>query len=181
MSGSGLVDLSPGAAAQLGIAGQQHAAVRVRRVNPPEVERAMLRTGNTAPLRIDTPKSLLAVLSRKLDAQNGILAPAPKVLPEPEATPVPVPAPRPIPAPTPTARPVHGPIAQTGSLIVQVAAFSSQASAATLAHKLGAQASQSGRLWRVRMGPYSAQNQAAAALAKARAAGYSDARIQRAD
>ena len=179
MSGAGLIDLSPGASAQLGIAGQEHAAVRVRRVNPPEVERAMLRTGNTAPMRMDTPKSLLAVLSRKLDVQNGILSPAPKVLPDPEVTPVPVPAPRPIPAPT--AKPVPGPITQAGSLVVQVAAFSSQASAAALAHKLGAQVSRSGRLWRVRMGPFSTQSQVAAALAKTKAAGYSDARIQRAD
>ena len=45
----------------------------------------------------------------------------------------------------------------------------------------GGSVSPSGRFFRVRMGPFATRGQAEAALAKAKAAGYSDARIQRAD
>jgi rare lipoprotein A len=62
-----LIELSAGAAMQLGIAGAGAVPVRVRRVNPPEQERAVLRQGEQAALRMDTPKPLLEVLKRKLD------------------------------------------------------------------------------------------------------------------
>jgi rare lipoprotein A len=97
MQGDGLVALSRGAMAQLGLTGT-HAPVRVRRVNPPEVERALLRSGQQAPARMDTPPGLLAALKRKL----GILPP---VDPRPETlaaalaggAPVPpAPAPKPV-------------------------------------------------------------------------------------
>ena len=45
MTGKQLIELSPAAWAQLGIPGATDAPVRVRRVNPPEPERAALRTG----------------------------------------------------------------------------------------------------------------------------------------
>jgi rare lipoprotein A len=61
-----LIDLSEGAARQLGIAEQGLAGVRVRKVNPPEQERAVLRDGQPAAARIDTPESLLRVLRDKL-------------------------------------------------------------------------------------------------------------------
>ena len=64
MTSNHLVALSPAALAQLG--GSVETPVRVRRVNPPENQRAMLRSGNAAPLRMDTPDSLLAVLRRRL-------------------------------------------------------------------------------------------------------------------
>ena len=64
MDSNSVIALSSGAAAQLGVG--DHAAVRVRRVNPPENERELLRSGGTAPGRMDTPKPLLAVLMRKL-------------------------------------------------------------------------------------------------------------------
>lgn len=69
MSGTAIVALSQGASAQLGIG--EGAAVRVRRVNPPEEHREKLRLGERAPDRIDTPKSLLAVLQRKLETSGG--------------------------------------------------------------------------------------------------------------
>jgi rare lipoprotein A len=50
------IELSPGAAAQLGIAAGSNEGVRVRRVNPPEQDRALLRSGNPAPERMATPK-----------------------------------------------------------------------------------------------------------------------------
>lgn len=66
MTAKRLVALSPGAIAALGIA--DGAPVRVRRVNPPETDRAELRAGRKAAERMDTPKSLLGVLQRKLPA-----------------------------------------------------------------------------------------------------------------
>lgn len=68
-----LIDLSQGAARQLGVLGQGSFAVRVRRVNPPETERAMLRAGQSVELRMDTPESLLVPLRRRLD---GMARPA---------------------------------------------------------------------------------------------------------
>ncbi len=243
-----LIELSPGAAAQLGIAGETKPAVRVRRVNPPEQERAMLRAGGRAPERMETPKGLLDALNRKLSSGTAVLSPKPVALPGPApttaaipssvastaaapkpvptakpgaapaqtsaphptvtprpkptpaakpaaapaphsvATPAPKPAPMPkpaaAPAPLATPRPAAAPAAHAaaqGSLVVQVAAFSVQASANSVASKLGGQASTAGRLWRVRLGPFATRAEAEAALAKAKGAGYSDARIQRAD
>ena len=236
-----LIELSPGAAAQLGLAGATKPAVRVRRVNPPEQERAMLRAGGNAPMRMETPKGLLDALNRKLNAGVAILSPKPVALPggpvastaapSPAATPNAAPrtAPKPaavaklVPAPAPTAAPTTSPpltakptptapqpvappapkptasnpatapasttaaapaphaAAAQGLLVVQVGAFSVQASATSVASKLGGQTSTAGRLWRVRLGPFASHAEAEAALAKAKGAGYSDARIQRAD
>jgi rare lipoprotein A len=63
--------------------------------------------------------------------------------------------------------------------VVQVGAFGDQARAQGVATRVGAHLSSAGKLWRVRMGPYSTQSDAQAALAKARAAGYTEARLQR--
>ncbi|MEJ2410316.1 MAG: SPOR domain-containing protein [Novosphingobium sp.] len=70
-----LIELSPMASAQLGIAPGTHTPVRVRRVNPPEQERAMLRMGQRAPARMETPEGLLKVLRRKLADQAPLLPP----------------------------------------------------------------------------------------------------------
>ncbi|MBB4856803.1 rare lipoprotein A [Novosphingobium chloroacetimidivorans] len=218
-----LLSLSPAAATQLGLPAGGRSAVRVRRVNPPEVERAALRTGGTAPLRMETPDSLLKVLRRKL-AEQSPLAPPPSVppkmptslavaepaksTPSPKSTPAPKSAPALKSAPAPKASP--SPAASTvlaqsampspkaasrpetpapaptkaatrGSHVVQVAAFSTKERARKVAGQLGGEVSASGRLWRVRLGPFSGSGEAAPALEKARAAGYRDARIQRAD
>lgn len=63
-----VIDLSKAAAQQLGILGQGVAGVRVRKVNPPEQERAVLRGGLKAAERLDTPESLLKILRGKLAA-----------------------------------------------------------------------------------------------------------------
>jgi rare lipoprotein A len=188
MTNSRLVGLSPGALAQLGLTGKESAAVRVRRVNPPEPERSALRLGQRAPDRMATPKSLLVVLNRKLEQQgSGVLSGPPRppvAIPAPNPSPVPSASPKPIvkPAVKPTARPVATPAATaSGGNVVQVAAFSTEARAKSAADKLGGSVVRAGRLWRVRMGPFGSSAEAQAALAKARAAGYSDARIQRAD
>ncbi|MEO9463008.1 MAG: SPOR domain-containing protein [Marinomonas sp.] len=64
MNNARLIALSPAAQAQLGVG--EAGPVRVRRVNPPEYERAVLRSGKAGPERIDTPKSLVQVLRKKL-------------------------------------------------------------------------------------------------------------------
>lgn len=61
-----LIDLSEAAARQLGITADGVAGVRVRKVSPPEQERAVLRAGRQAAERIETPDSLLVVLREKL-------------------------------------------------------------------------------------------------------------------
>jgi rare lipoprotein A len=171
-----LIELSPGAAAQLGIEGRDSAPVRVRRVNPPEAERAQLRSGQRAPGRMDTPKPLLTVLMRKLDPGA-----APGFTTLPASQPAPVIANPPRPAPQPVARPTAQAAPAHGGMVVQVAAFSARSRAEAAATSLGGVVQQAGSYWRVRIGPFATQREAAAALAKARAAGYSDARIQRAD
>jgi rare lipoprotein A len=198
MSTKQLVALSPDARAQLGAGEGAH--VRVRRVNPPEVQRAELRAGRTAPLRMDTPETLLGVLRRSLpkagsaSLADGRRPPVPSGVQgasqsaAPRPTPIdPVPsAPTPVSAqsgagahplapldeatPTQTATPA-------GTFVVQAAAFSSKANADRAAGALGGFVSRAGRFYRVRTGPYTTRGQAEAALAKVRAAGYSDARV----
>lgn len=194
MQSNATIELSPGAASQLGLTGQARAAVRVRRVNPIEPERAVLRAGEAAPARMDTPKSLLGVLYRKLDTQEGVTRPAPDAAPPPapvsapapkpdkgkKPKPVPAPVPAPAPKPAPAPAPAPAPVAK-GKFVVQVGAFSNQANAKAAAAKTGGSASLAGKLWRVRMGPFASEADARAALAKAKAAGYSDARIQSAN
>ncbi len=191
MTNARLIELSPGAAAQLGLGGNPRAPVRIRRVNPPEVERAALRSGEAAPARMDTPKSLLAVLTRKLDVQNGVVLSPPVATPTVPASGKPPVSPAPArpaavkPAASVAAGPAPKPAASitpaSQGTVVQVAAFSTQERAKGVADKLGAQVSGAGRIWRVRMGPFGSAAEAQAALAKAKAAGYSDARILRAE
>lgn len=219
MTGNLLTELSPGAAAQLGIAGQARAPVRVRRVNPPEPERSALRSGRAAPARMDTPPSLRAVLMRRLEQQGpGVQVSRPGPMPTPDKLPpvpqavpgsraeVPAPVPATPPAAKPAVKPAATPVASgskpapaqvvpaakpapktepakpaKGNWLVQVGAFSSQARADAAAKSLGAQVAPAGKLWRVRITGLASTAAADAALAKAKAAGYSDARIQRAD
>ena len=65
-SGRGrVIDLSRGAAEQLGVRAQGHVPVRARLVDPPEKDRAKLRKGKAAPARPSVPEATL----RKLRAQ----------------------------------------------------------------------------------------------------------------
>jgi rare lipoprotein A len=212
MINDALVELSADAATQLGLAPGSHAPVRVRRVNPPEVERAELRSGGKAPERMETPEGLLKVLRRKLAEQSPLLPPpsTPPTMPKgPLAQAAPVPAAPPLvpatrsaprkstaaapqvaaaktsarPEPGEIARPkppTHAPVTKGGE-VVQVGAFSVETNARRAAKQVSADVTRAGKFWRVQMGPFANRAQAAAALEKARAAGYSDARIQRAD
>jgi rare lipoprotein A len=200
-----LLALSPDAAAQLGI--EARAPVRVRRVNPPEIERAALRAGGRVP-------QLLKVLRRKL-AEQAPLLPPPTVPPQMPVGVPPKPSPvATLPSAATVAAPSHGSaikavdgvnaaaasatapaakarervgpvpkgkVASKNATIVQVAAFSSAERAKSAAAKLRGDVSRAGRFWQVRLGPFANDKAAFAALGKAKAAGYSDARIQRAD
>jgi rare lipoprotein A len=223
MAGRNLVSLSPAAAAQLGAG--EGTPVRLRRVNPPEAERAKLRSGQSAPERMETPKSLVEVLRRKLPAVGAatLSAPATTQAVRPLAPAVPavpvvasgasaVGSPRPVTAyplpglaataaapkavvvaraepaprvaavrPAPVVRPAPLVSPASGDFVIQAAAFASRANADRAAKVLGGSVSPAGRLFRVRTGPFATRAQAQAALAKVRAAGYSDARVTTAD
>jgi rare lipoprotein A len=188
-----LIDLSEGAARQLGITAQGVAGVRVRKVNPPEQERAVLREGLRAADRIETPESLLKVLRDRLTKQprpsGAVVASRPVQQPGRAAT-APraggdgrfiregVDAPRRAAPPSRSADPVAAP---GGEYVVQLAAFSSRSRADALARKIGANvaASADGRLFRVRYGPYVSEAEGERGLATARARGYPQAKLYR--
>jgi rare lipoprotein A len=188
LSNDRLIDLSEGAARQLGIGSQGVAGVRVRRVNPPEQEKSVLRQGMTAAERIETPEPLLKVLRDKLAKQPrpSVTVQKPAASTKEKPTRVDAPSspsadrfiredgnvPR---SAAPIARPAS-PVA--GSYVAQIGAFSSRSRADALARKLGAsvKASADGRLFRVRFGPFASEAEATAA---ARQKGYPQARVYR--
>lgn len=204
-----LIDLSHGAAKQLGIDAQGIAGVRVRKVNPNEQERAVLRNGAPATERIATPDSLLAILRKNLRKLPQPVAPARRVAaPAPRAAPptanttgvgasyVP-PSGSATPAPgsrngrfiveesggaARVSAPNRPAVSSSGGYVVQVAAFSSKSRADALARKIGAKVMRSpaGNIWRVRYGPYTSERDAEAGLNRARQRGYGSARILRA-
>lgn len=195
MTNDRLIDLSEGAARQLGVVDKGVTGVRVRRVNPPENEKSALRAGQAATLRMDTPESLLKVLRDKLAKQAK---PAAVVAP-PEKTAPAVPAkketvkpakpsvgakkdePKPAPVAAKSKEEIKAKAATSGTYVVQVAAFASRANADALAKKLNASvtASSDGKLFRVRFGPFATEKEAQAALADARKRGYPQARLIR--
>jgi rare lipoprotein A len=111
MTGGDLVSLSAAAWSQLGAPAGARVPVRVRRVNPPEAERALLRGGANAPARMDTPTGLLSALRRKLGIAAVVSQPAAAVAPADKALPVAtVPAAKPaLPAEKPPVKAVPAP------------------------------------------------------------------------
>lgn len=196
-----LLALSPVAAQALGI-GNEAAAVRVRQVVLAPGERAAAEGGSLT--RLDAPQVLLTALRKRLPAAPAGAPPAlaqptaaavppttapagPRPietvdlppsraapLPGTEPTPPP-PAPRVPPAPESSAPPV------SGGWVVQVAALSDAGRAEALARKLGGFTVRTGRLVRVRMGPYPNAAAAQRGRAQAAASGYGDATILRND
>jgi rare lipoprotein A len=188
MVGDRLIDLSRGAAEQLGLSAGV-SAVRVRRTNPPLAERAQLRAGQPVPERIATPDSLLSILRTKLKAM-----PVPKGLaatPPVEAQPAaPIASGKAKPGDdrmaVEKAKPATKPAASTkpapvvgGKYIVQVGAFSSESRANAAAKSVGGTVSKAGNLWRVRIGPFASDADARGALGTAKAKGFRDAVVQR--
>ncbi len=198
-----LIDLSEGAARQLGITSTGVAGVRVRKVNPPEQERAVLRAGSTAAERIETPESLLRVLRDKLSklprpsavAQAPVVAAPYPANAQPAVRSAPTTARPPVSsgngrfiregagvsAPQPNAPTARQPVAVSGSYVVQMASFGSRARAEQLARKLGASVSASadGQLFRVQYGPFATEAEAQSGLATAKQRGYPQARLFR--
>ena len=220
MTNDRFVGLSPEAASLLSADGT--VPLRVRRVLPPEPDRARLRTGRRASERLDTPATLVAVLRERLPAsgsadlrRNGddvagqrdtfasaFAALPPSTVHEAMTVATAGRAPRQIPlsstpkadagyplpplgprtslvrsagiaadsAPAPTAQ-------REGRFVVQAAAFSNRSNASRTAERIGGFISRSGSIFRVRAGPFAERSEAEAALAKVRAAGYSDAKV----
>ncbi|MEM1131680.1 MAG: septal ring lytic transglycosylase RlpA family protein [Pseudomonadota bacterium] len=201
-----IIDLSRGAADQLGITQQGIAGVRVRRVFPNEADRALLRSGRSAFERPVTSDGLLNVLRKKLGTMPVPVEPIKQTAASEKPSEVAAVSPEPEPDPTPkptgnnrfivegdqqeltkSPKPEYwtGPARTTlpTGFMVQVAAFSSKARADALASKLGAKVfpSSDSKIWRVRYGPYSSATEAQSGLQQARQNGYSDARVIRAD
>ena len=183
-----IVDLSIGAARALGIDRAGIAPVRVRRVEPAESDRAALRAGRAAEPRLDASSQLLDALRARIASGSAVI---PAATPPPDADDnvreVAIPAfsgapaasnSEPAPQPASAARP-----AVSGSYFVQLGAFSSEANARRLAdraRRLGeVRLVPGGGVQRVRLGPYPDSAAADRALAEARGAGFSDARVFR--
>lgn len=163
-----LIDLSAGAAEQLGFAEAGMIQVRVRRVNPHETERLALRSGGQVLPRQGTPDSLLEILRERagrLPRPAGYGAPRAIALPprtdESESSPSP-----------------RSPAA-AGGFVVQVGAFTSRERAEALARRLGARVVAAGGVFRVRYGPFATEAEAQAAVNHARELGQPGAVIQR--
>lgn len=194
MAGDRLIDLSRGAAEQLGLT-DGVSAVRVRRTNPIAAERAQLRAGKPVPERIATPDSLLAILRNKaksLPIPKGVAASAVATAPiasgaakpgddrfivEGPGTVMPPPKPAPAVKPAPVTKPAA--TAPAGKYVVQVGAFSSEARADAAAKSVGGHVAKAGKLWRVRVGPFASDADARGALGKVKAKGFRDAVVQR--
>lgn len=204
-----LIDLSHGAARQLGIDQQGVAGVRVRKVNPNEQERAVLRNGGQVTERIATPDSLLTILRKNLAKLPQPAAPVRRAAQDTRPTGavnatgvgasyVP-PSGQPATTsgtssdrfiienqtgatPRKPAPPAPRAVTATGGFVVQVGAFSSRARANNLANKIGAKVMSdgTGKIWRVRYGPYATERAAEQGLSEARRRGYQGARILRA-
>lgn len=195
MTSSRLIALSPAAQTQLG--SSDGTPVRVRRVNPPETERAKLRSGEAVAERMETPQSLVAVLKRKLPPRGSANLDGPSVIATPAGSAAQAsqpPAAKPVkktavanapvaPKPAATSKPESSkpeaskPKSSAGRMVVQAATFSNKASADKVASQLGGFVTPAGKYHRVQLGPFTNRGQADAALAKARSAGYKDARI----
>lgn len=170
-----LIDLSSGAAEELGISGMGAVAVRVRRTFPEDSERAALRSGLAVPPRLDTSESLLEILRQRADR---LPRPAGQVAPTAVRSRVPA-ASLATPANSATSTSSAAPSGAGGALVVQIAAFSSRARADVLARRIGATVVSAGSLFRVRYGPFATETEAQAAVARARAQGQPGAVIQR--
>lgn len=187
-----IVALSPGAIAQLGVAPDGAVPVRVRRVNPPEQERAALREGRRVAERLDTPEGLLSVLRKRLPpapkspadvVTPPLVAPTPAKAVTGAATASAAPSTPGVPwakpasvAPTVTTKGAL-PKPATGAYAVQIGAFSARASADRLAAQVNGYVEPAGALWRVRTGPYGTRADAERARVAVVAKGFAQARV----
>lgn len=164
---NGPTTLSPAAATLLGVSGT-HVPVRVREVDPPDVDAVALREGRPASARMDAPPVLLTGLRTLLEK-------------EPPPSPAPTPTPtKPLaekPAPSPKPEPSAAKPAAKGRYQVQVATFSTRDRAAGLAKAMDGHVMPAGRYFRVRLGPFQTRAEANRARDAAAKRGYADARV----
>lgn len=181
-----IIDLSRGAAEQLGIIEQGVAGVRVRRVYPPQNDRALLQSGRQAQLRPETGDGLLTVLRDQLNSLPKPTVPQRRAA-APPAVSSDFSATKPSAADL-NARLLDTPENSTGNnrvditntaFVIQVAAFSSRERAAALATQIGAVVfpNEDNSIWRVRYGPYVNASSAETDLQKVQQNGYPRARI----
>lgn len=142
------IDLSRGAADQLGLLGQGAAPVRIKRVSPPEAERAILRSGRRVAERRAISGPTLA------DLRNRLSVPIKTASLETART-----------------------LPNNGLYTVQIAAFSDKDRAESLAARTGARMSLTDRVWRVYFGPYRRAEDARAGVTYAASKGFRDAAI----
>ncbi len=154
------IDLSAGAARQLGYDRPQTIAVRVRRITPTASDQAALNQGQPATQRPDTPPVLLNALRKHMPA-GGYAAAQPEYA-QPSA-------------PARTVTTTRAPA--RGGLVVQVAALSNAANAQSLAQSMGGYVKPGGGLYRVQLGPFATRGEAEAARRRAAGVGYGDARV----
>ena len=173
-AGDRIVDLSPGAAQQLGVG--EGAAVRVRLVSPSPQDQMALRSGRPAMARMDAPQTLLTALRKKLSGRT-----------EPAYThPAPAPAParptREVTQPpgarrTPPPRQPDRAASIRSGYLVQVAAFSTRERAQSVAQQIGGRIVPAGRVFRVQIGPFADAASAKRARDDVARRGYADARL----
>lgn len=168
------IELSPAAAAMLGVTDRAEAPVRVRGVVASAADVAELRAGRPAARRLDAPPALVAALREQLKPASS----APERI---VATPVsesPDPSRARVVAARPLTRPVAAPRQPApGKHLVQVAALSNEARARALARTLGGHVESAGQLHRIRLGPFADVNSAQRARDAAKRRGYGDATI----
>ncbi|MGK2910694.1 MAG: septal ring lytic transglycosylase RlpA family protein [Sphingobium sp.] len=144
------IDLSRGAAEQLGVLGGGAVPIRVRRVEPPEAERAVLRSGRRVAERAPVRGSELAALRSAAGAPLFATAAKPQRI---------------------------AALPENGLYLVQIASFAARDRAEALAARVGARAIWSGALWRVGFGPYTTASDARAGVNYAASKGFRDAII----
>lgn len=145
-----IIDLSLGAARQLGMTGRGARQVRIRRVEPTTAEKLVLARGEAVALRRSSDGF---GVDRGRDGGES-------ELPGQQGTPAPE---------------ISGP----GPFYLQIASFLSKQRARSLAEHFEAEVSSIAGGWRVRLGPYESAHKAMAALAPLAARGYPDAVITR--
>lgn len=160
---------------------------------PPGLRTALARRLPPRPLPLAGPvRTLGADLRQATSAPQSTPAPTPAPQSHSEPGPVTAPAARAATLPAPsaaTSRPTAPPQARAAGPkragaapsgachVVQVAALSSRARAEALARALDGFVEPAGALFRVRIGPFAAEAQARAALARVHAKGYAEARL----
>lgn len=163
-----IIDLSAGAAKLLGIREQGVARVRVRRVEPPESDRAALRAGRPARARPDASRATVAMLSARL--RDGGVAAAASRGPERFAS--------------AGSQPIVNPGSAAATLFYVLVLETPDADradglAAMLMPIGRATVTSAGATWRVRLGPYADALSARTALESVGRSGYQGARIVR--